>query len=346
MNLYAPVFNLEEFGPENMLSALKAECEHVIHLPGPKFNFQVRFSENEDFNAAAYEAGGKAYINMSIATVMQLYHHILLLMGREELLPGAGKEEMFDGRYRIEEFQLPEICRYDEQYRQIVFYSGPDNPKRSRIAELIMLFGMEFLMFHELGHHIGGHLRYLSDKLGLNELYAQGNYALEDAWIYQMLETDADAVAVTTLLESIYTKIDFYKEEFLFGMGELIPHCIMIAVTTAFFLMKREGYAYNIGNARYLPRDVRFQLVFYIYMDQIKGDYNICRFSQSREEIIETFVICNNLLGELYLEKDTDRKIVFCTSDDIKKYYDETLIPVWKKMRNELLPYAVIHLPE
>lgn len=61
----------------------------------------------KNFNAAAYEAGGKAYINMSIATVMQLYHHILLIMGREELLTGAGKEEMFDGRYRIEEFQLP-----------------------------------------------------------------------------------------------------------------------------------------------------------------------------------------------------------------------------------------------
>lgn len=68
-----------------------------------KFNFKVWFSENEDFNAAAYEAGGKAYINMSIATVMQLYHHILLLMGREELLPEAGKEEMIDGRYRIED---------------------------------------------------------------------------------------------------------------------------------------------------------------------------------------------------------------------------------------------------
>lgn len=41
MNLYAPVLNLEEFGPENMLSALKAECEHVIHLPGKKFNLKA-----------------------------------------------------------------------------------------------------------------------------------------------------------------------------------------------------------------------------------------------------------------------------------------------------------------
>lgn len=58
------------------------------------------------------------------------------------------------------------------------------------------------------------------------------------------------------LLESISTKIDFYRDRFLDGAGKLIPHCVMIAITTAFFLMEREDCTYNINNARYLPRDV------------------------------------------------------------------------------------------
>lgn len=346
MDPYAPVLNLAEFGPNNMLSALKLECEHISHLPGRYFDFRVQFSENEDFNALAYEVGDKAYTNVSIAAVMQLYHHILLLMGRGELLPEAGQEELFEGKYRIEEFEAPEICPYDNQFKQIAFYSGPDNPKRLRIAEMITLFGMEFLMFHELGHHIGGHLRFLSEKMGIQELYAQGNSVTINPQVYQMLETDADAIAIASLLESISTKIDFYRDTFLDGAGELVPHCVMIAVTTVFFLMEREDYSYKIDNARYLPRDIRFRLVFYIFLDKLRKDYKMCRFSQTEEQLIETFEICNDLLGELYADKDSEKKILFCESDVIKGYYTEILLPLWKDIRDELKSYAVIDLPE
>lgn len=129
MNPYAPIFNLDEFGSSNMLSVLKLECGNITHLPGRNYDFRVCFSDNEDFNAVAYEVGDKAYTNVSITTVMQLYHHILLLMGRDELLPEAGQEEPFEGKYRIEEFEYPEICQYDSQYKQIVFYVGPVKPK-------------------------------------------------------------------------------------------------------------------------------------------------------------------------------------------------------------------------
>lgn len=346
MNPYAPTFNLDEFGPSNMLSVLKVECEHITHLPGRDYDFRVCFSDNKDFNAVAYEVGDKAYTNVSITTVMQLYHHILLLMGRDELLGKAGQEEPFEGKYRIEEFESPEICQYDSQYKQIAFYIGPENPKRRQIAELITLFSMEFLMFHELGHHVGGHLRFLSEKLGIQKLYAQGNYASIDPQVYQMLETDADAIAIACLLESISTKIGFYRRKFLNGAGELIPHCVMIAVATVFFLMEREDYSYNIDNARYLPRDVRFRLVINIFLDKIKKDYKMCGFSQTDEQLMETFEVCNELLGELYADKDPKRKILFRESDDIRKYYNKTLLPIWKDIRNDLKLYAVIYLPE
>ncbi len=55
MDLYAPILDLKEFGPNNMLLALKAEGEHIIYLPGRAFDFNIGFSENEDFNAVAYE---------------------------------------------------------------------------------------------------------------------------------------------------------------------------------------------------------------------------------------------------------------------------------------------------
>lgn len=346
MNIYAPILNIEEFGPYNMLSGLKTEVEHTEYLPKRNIDLRIQFSENEDFNAAAYEVGDRAYINISITMVMQLYHHVLLLMGRGELLPESGKEELYEGKYRIEEFEIPQICPYDEKYKQIAFYAGPDNPNRRKIAELITILGMEFLIFHELGHHIGGHLRFLSEKFGLQELYAQGNSATINPQIYQMLETDADSVAIATLLESISTKIDIYKDKFLDGIGKLIPQCVMVALTTVFFLMERENYTYNIDHAKYLPRDERFWLIIYIFLSKLKNDYKMCRCSQTDEQIIETFIICNNLLGELYMDKDSEKKILFCESDKVFKYYREILIPLWRDIRNELNPYAVIHLAE
>ena len=346
MDPYAPIINVKHFGKNNMLSVLKAECENVTYFQRGKFNFQVMFSENEDFNAVAYEIGNKSYINVSIATVMQIYHHVFLLMKRQELVPNVEEEVLFKENYRIEEFEVPEICQYDKEFKQIVFYEGPDNPKRRKIAELITLFGMEFMMFHELGHHIGGHLRFFMETLGVQRLYAQGNSIGIDSKVYQMLENDADAIAIASLLESISTKIESYKNYFLNGAGELLPHCVIIAVTTVFFLMEREDYSYNIDNAQYLPRDIRFMLVIRILMDKLNGDYKICGFSQTPEELAKTLKISNDLLGELYANKEKDRKILFHEQNYIKEYYNRTLLPLWKEIRNELEKYAVISLPE
>lgn len=188
MDLYAPTYILEEFGPGNLLSALKSECEHINHLPVRAIDFHVKFSDNQDFNAVAYEMGDSAYTNVSIATVMQLYHHVLLLMGRSKLLPQVGEEGSYEGIYRIEHFVTPEICQYDNRYKQIAFYIGPEDPERLKVAELITIFGMEFILFHELGHHVGGHLKFLERKMGVQQLYAQGNSFALDPQSYQMLE--------------------------------------------------------------------------------------------------------------------------------------------------------------
>lgn len=110
--------------------------------------------------------------------------------------------------------------------------------------------------------------------------------------------------------------------------------------------MEREDYSYNIDNARYLPRDVRFRLVINIFLDKIKKDYKMCGFSQTDEQLIKTLEVCNDLLGELYAYKDSKRKILFRKSDNIRKYYNETLLSIWKDIRKDLKLYAVIYLPE
>lgn len=347
MEKYNEILNLEEFGPYNMLSVLKTECENIIYLPNSVFQFQVLFSNSSDFNAMAYEKGNKSITNVSIGTIMQLYHHSLLVMGRGELLPAVGYEEDFEGKYRIDEFEEPKICQCNNQYKQIVFYAGPDNPIRQKAAELITLFGMEFLMFHELGHHIGGHIRYLQNNFGLTELYAQGSEDCLETQLYQILEMDADAIAISTLLESISTKVLFYGESFLNENTKMIPHCVIVAITMTYFLMNRDdNQNFKAEYDKYLPRDIRFYLVMQILLDKLDGDYEMCAFSNTKEQLLDTFEITNNLLAELYEEKNPEKQILFQGKENILSYYNDILLPLWKDLRKDLKQFAVINLPE
>lgn len=344
---FGELLNLEEFGPYNMLSALKYECENVDYLPNNKFKFQVLFSNNTSFNAVAYEFCGKSIINIPVGCAMQLYHHSLLIMGREELLSDVGYEEPFIGRYRIDTFIEPEICEYNSSYKQIAFYAGPDNPERRKVAELITLFGMEFLMFHELGHHLGGHIRYLQERFGLTELYAQGNKSALDSQLYQVLEMGADAIAISTLLESVSTKISFYSKQFLNNKAELIPHCIMVAITTVYFLLDRdECQSFDGTYSKYLPRDVRFYLVLQILFEKLNNDYQICAFSSKKENLLDTFEVANYLLTELYKEKNPNKRIMIKEVEIIRFYYNDIVLPLWNEIREELKLFAAINLPE
>ena len=49
--------------------------------------------------------------------------------------------------------------------------------------------------------------------------------------------------------------------------------------------------------------------------------------------------------GELYTEKDPKKKIVLDEFDEMREYYNNILLPLWKKLRIELEKYAVINLP-
>ncbi len=92
-------------------------------------------------------------------------------------------------------------------------------------------------------------------------------------------------------------------------------------------------------------RDVRFRLVVHIIQDKLKTDYQSCAFSQTPDKLMDTFRVCNSLLDELYTEKDPKKKIVLDEFDEMQEYYNNILLPLWKKLRIELEKYAVINLP-
>ena len=311
-----------------------------------KKNFlKIVFSNETEFNAVAYLEDKTAVSNISIATVIDIYHHALILMKRNDFFGDLGKEETMNFPFEFWGFEYPEIVDLDNGYKQINFYEGPESDEKKSAAFLITCFGMEFLIFHEIGHHIGGHIGYIKDKLNMQELFAQGQIKIIDAKKYQLLEMDADALSIAMLLENIKIKLSYYST-FVNGNINLIPHLLVSAITIVFFLIKKdfvEDFSYN---NKYLPRDFRFYLVLSILFSKLGNEYNICCQFQSKKSLLMTIGQTNKLLKELYIQEGTEQSIELHNLERIGRYYTETLLKEWKPLREELMEYAKVELPE
>ena len=237
MNFYAPIFNLEEFGPHNMLSALRAEVEHTDYLPKRNIDFRIQFSENEDFNAAAYEIGDRAYINISITTAMQVYHHVLLLMGRGELLPEGGKEEPYEGKYRIEEFEIPQICPYDEKYKRWSLKTLPFLPEEFKY-EVIPGVAKQFKI-------VSG----LLNRTDVDTIYVCTDSGREGEYIYRLVEQMAQVRGKRRLRVWIDSQTE---EEILRGIREAKDLSEYDNLSASAYLRAKEDYLMGINFSRLL----------------------------------------------------------------------------------------------
>ncbi len=338
--------DINEFGNNNILQSLKKLCENLVSDNNDKLNFKLVFSNETEFNAVAYLKDEIHMSNISIATIMELYHHALILMKRNDFFYMLGKEQPLIVPFEIWEFEYPEIVDLDNGYKQINFYEGPECDEKKSASLLMTWIGMEFLIFHEVGHHIGGHIEYIKDKLGLNELFIQGQEKIIGAKQYQLLEMDADAIAVVMLLDHLKTNWHSYSE--MIGENtDLIPHIVFSAITLVFFLIKKDCINnFDENKNKYLPRDFRFYLVLNLLFKKMSNEYNVCRQSQDNKSLLMTVEKTNILLKELYINENRDNSLELDNLETIGKYYDEILIKEWKNLRSQLMVYSKIKLPD
>lgn len=337
--------DIDRFGKNNILQDLKKLSQNILLGDGETFELELLFSNESEFNAVAYLENEKAVSNISISTVIDIYHHSLIMMKRNDFFDVLGKEKNLDNPFEIWEFEYPQVTELDTGYRQINFYEGPEAELKRNAAYLMTWFGMEFLIFHEIGHHLGGHIKYIRESLGVQALFANDQSSVIEAKQYQLLEMDADAIAVNLLLEDLYVKFHYYLK--YISDATLLPQLLLSALTTVFFLIKKDFVEqFDQDSNKYLPRDFRFYLVVNIILNKFNREYKACKYNQSNEMFIGVIQKTNMLLQELYCNEDDWQGIELNNLRDIGNYYEKILLSEWQPLRNKLMKYSKIKLPE
>lgn len=148
----------------------------------------VEFFDNPVFNAFATERSGQAFIGLSRGLVDQLHDAFDAVLGDENVLRALGlTEEALIGVGAQADFeQLPEDVRQN--------VGGIVGMARSQCALAMTTSALHFVFWHELGHIVNGHT-----LLHEYQMLLETDSGIEK----QMLETDADAFAVSQSLNEL-----------------------------------------------------------------------------------------------------------------------------------------------
>ena len=338
--------NIEQFGKGNELQYLKAESEHIMAQTETSKHYKLCFSDFKRYNARVNKIGEQKQVEIDIGVVLEIFHMSYIVLMNEHFFTELGSGHNME-QYKFWDMEMPSIDSYDNNLKAINFYTAPDNPKRIAAAQAVARLGIEFIIFHELGHVLGGHFDYINDTLGISELQAYGTeqevkQKTKNNVTYQAIEMDADIIAIHLLIENLLCNKEklttFYFKDFKMDWSKII----MVAITIAFFLMDPDTKIHQ-SSLRYLPRDYRYHLVISKLFSKLKKEYIEIRTPFENEELsIAPCLLCNDFLSK-FCNKEKICEIPLSETD---KYYEDVILNQWKNIREDIQKYAGICLPE
>lgn len=169
-------------------------------------NIQVEIIDDFGFNAFATGLNGFYFIGINrgvIATLSLVFNRIF---ADQNLFK-------FIGKYEIEESDLPLLedlsVNFEFTVDKLTPFNPPKDPFRKSTSRHLVHLAIDFILAHEIGHIIRGHIDYIQNSFNLvhNEI---DNIGTEDN-LYPLtnktLEMDADCWAVNMLLKNELNRV-------------------------------------------------------------------------------------------------------------------------------------------
>jgi len=207
------VLNTNLFEQKKFIEEFKTICykffEKYIEKDNNNAKLQVHFINDNKLNALAFYLENNPIICINIGCLLNIQHYSSLLTMDKDFFSETGNLKKCTKTIKLSECFLPKIKKTKSGLYKIYIYNGIDDESRRWVASLITTFALNFLMFHELGHHIYGHTKYLRDAYGISYLKAKENNNLisVNCLTIQCLETHADTFAVRQLLQIVVPNV-------------------------------------------------------------------------------------------------------------------------------------------
>lgn len=356
------VFDLEFFGEEHFIKLLKeVGVEYYREVASkhglPNTDIYIEFVNDNTVNALATYFETTPLICINIGCLLNVFHYSLLLTMRNDFFPSIGDLEECANTVKISDYGFPQISNGEAGLWEIEFYSGTDDVSRQTLATIITSMAHDFLVFHELGHHILGHTKYLSKVYGITYLQAQKSENLNqiDNVIIQSMEAHADVYAINALLNKIITGLDLYfKLDFLetsCDKTKVIFEMFITAISLVFLLLDNDGIdSDNFSSAYYLPRQYRLDLILTSFRDYIVKNHDNC-LSKYCMQIDDLYLTIAQIYHENEAKIDQMRNHSGFNSNDelsfenkVSIYYKTRILTTWELLKRDLSSYAIVEL--
>jgi hypothetical protein len=313
-------------------------------------SLEFHFTVESELNAYAFTVLGTPVICISTGLFTGIFDYIYRLCENPNFFPHFGNP--VDSKTYIEERAKPNINGDKIIYSTSLFH----NLERLGFANMISNLAIWFILLHEVGHHIEGHLSYLYETQDISFLAMKENQiGTSESSKYherQCIEMFADFFAGTSLSGYVISNHD--GNDLLAGFADTLEKRITIlnsAITILFSFLDDLFVFKDLNDFKrqyYLPTNFRNSLFLNnVFQYLVKNRFNISQdeyhasiqqmrsgvslsisdtFSFSKVNIVDFIVTIGNI--EILMEH---YNMIFLASNDLK---------------TKLLNYSLINLSE
>ncbi len=154
----------------------------------------VEFVRSEEVNAQAVSGDEADYVFITLGTIAKIYGTMSALFCCPDCFPHVGNPYGKKEPKGPFEDGLPPWPMTDGQSACVCYF--PADEERMAFAMMLADLALEFIIFHELGHVLGGHLELSSHRLGQSQMSeANSPVEMRNMVLRQVLEIDADFFA-------------------------------------------------------------------------------------------------------------------------------------------------------
>lgn len=204
------VVNYNEVIPEirNNLLFYRERAQQSVNNISKQLNLIIRVEIIEDFSFNAFATGesGFNFIGINRGTIATLSLIFSRIFADKKLFKFIGNTE-------AEESDLPLLedlsSNFEYTTDKLSSFNPPKDPIRRSTAKHLINLALDFILAHEIGHIIRGHINYIHSKFHTNhdEIGVVKNSAVHYPMANKTLEMDADSWAVTMLLSSELNRV-------------------------------------------------------------------------------------------------------------------------------------------
>ena len=350
------LFEQKEFIEESKTICYKF-FEKYIEKEINNAKLQVHFVNDNKLNALAFYLENNPIICINIGCLLNIQHYSSLLTTDKEFFPEIGNLLKCTKTVKLSECFPPKIKVTKSGLYKIYIYNGIDDKSRRRVASLITIFAHSFLLFHELGHHIYGHTKYLEKVYGVSYLKAAENKNENvndvECLTIQCMETHADAFAVRQLLQIVVPQVDAFFDFEIFvesnNKFKLMLEILISSLCLVSILMEEDGInETNFKTEYYLPQRLRLDLMLRYFKSYLINDYDneFSEYCNKMEDITDTiariYQKLRTIIFQIREEPDDNADERFLFDDAINEYYRNDILKHWNKIKKELIPYAIV----